>query len=153
LPKIVKGDFPPPSTLNGDVSNALEAIMMNGMALRRADRLSARDFAHQLSEYLYTASPGFSGETVAHFMTFLFKDELAVEGRKVDLPKGFIEQLTSWRQSTTQTRVPRPATPARKPPTSPGTRPGSAPGTGKRPALSRPGETRLDPLPDTLPRD
>ncbi len=145
LPRIVTADYAPPSALNPSVTPELEAIIAKAMALDREDRYpTGQAFAEALREYLYSDDPRFSPALLSQLMAWLFHDELAAEGRRMDVAPAFQEHLAVWRENSaadpTQGRVAplssgnngRPATR-----TNAG-RPSSAGGRGAQPASGRP---------------
>lgn len=99
LSKLVKGDFPRPRALNPEISPALERIVLTAMAQARADRYPHADaFQEALRTYLYTHAPTFSAASLSHLLMSLFEPELIAEGRPIQLPREFVEQLTRWRK-------------------------------------------------------
>ncbi len=110
LPRIVTADYAPPSALNPSVTPELEAIIAKAMALDREDRYpTGQAFAEALREYLYSNDPRFSPALLSQLMAWLFHDELAAEGRRMDVAPAFQEHLAVWRESSaadpTQGRV------------------------------------------------
>src|SRR5687767_4331748 len=99
LSKIVKGEFPKPRTVNPDITPALERILLTAMAYEKADRYpTAEAFQEALATYLYTHAPTFSASSLASLMGYLFEEELVKEGRPVQLPREFLEQVPLWRK-------------------------------------------------------
>jgi serine/threonine protein kinase len=97
LPRIARGDFPPPRAINPGLSPELERIVLTAMAVERERRFpSAEAFGEALETYLHTAVPDFPASALAHFMGYLFESELVAEGRPVRLPPDFLAQLEQW---------------------------------------------------------
>ncbi len=97
LRHIALGEFPRPSTLSPDLSPALEHILLKAMATEREQRYpSAQAFAEALCLYLHTSTPGLSPRALEHFLGYLFEPELVAEGRPVQLPCNFLQQLSRW---------------------------------------------------------
>ncbi len=99
LAKIVRGEFHRPRELNPDITPALERIILTAMAHERNDRYAtAEAFQEALAAYLYTHAPTFSASSLAHFMTYLFEPELVAEGRPIQLPRDFLDQVPLWQK-------------------------------------------------------
>jgi eukaryotic-like serine/threonine-protein kinase len=134
LPRIIEGDYPPPSTLNPAISPELEAVMGASMALDREQRYpTAQAFSEALREQLYSGWPRFSPAMLSQLLGHLFAEELAAEGRKVEVTPAFLEQLAAWQ-----------AQPVSEPMGAQARPPGSASGrtstsSGVRTVQSRPG--------------
>ncbi|MFL5358050.1 protein kinase domain-containing protein [Archangium sp.] len=136
LPRILAGDYAPPSSLNPAISPELESVMYTAMALDREERYpTAQAFSEALREQLYSAFPRFSPAMLSQFLGHLFTEELTAEGRRVEVTPAFLEQLAAWQSpegipTGVQSRPP--------PGTGPGnTRPST--GSGMRAVQSRPG--------------
>ncbi len=107
LSKIVRGEFPRPRELNPEITPALEKIILTAMAHEKADRYqTAEDFQQALSAYLYQNAPTFAPSGLAMFMGLLFEEELVAEGRPVQLPRDFLDQVSLWKGA--MPAVPRP---------------------------------------------
>ena len=97
LPRILDGDYPPPSSLNPAISPELEAVMATAMALDREQRYpTAQAFSEALREQLYSGWPRFSPAMLSQLLGHLFAEELAAEGRRVEVTPAFLEQLAAW---------------------------------------------------------
>ncbi len=163
LPRILEGDYARPSTLNPAISPELEAVMSTAMALDRQQRYpTAQAFSEALREQLYSGWPRFSPAMLSQLLGHLFAEELAAEGRKVEVTPAFLEQLAAWQAQPisepmgAQARPPgsasgrtstnpgvrsgqsRPGSDAGRPASNAGSRPGVRPSTngtgGGRPA-------------------
>ncbi len=109
LSKIVRGEFPRPRELNPDITPALERILLTAMAHEKGDRYqTAEDFQQALSAYLYQNAPTFAPSGLGMFMSLLFEEELVAEGRPVQLPRDFLDQVSLWKGA--MPAVPRPPT-------------------------------------------
>ncbi|MBN8230478.1 protein kinase [Corallococcus macrosporus] len=97
LPRIITGDCLPPSAINPTIGEDLETIIAHAMAVDREARYqTAKDLSESAVELLYRDTPRFTPTMLSQLMTYLFAEELAAEGRKVELPPGFKEQLAAW---------------------------------------------------------
>ncbi|HVG63711.1 MAG TPA: serine/threonine-protein kinase [Hyalangium sp.] len=97
LPRILAGDFVPPSQVNPAVSPQLEDILYRALALRREDRFqTAKELSEALVEMLYQENPRFTPSLLSQFVAHLFAEELTAEGRRVDLPPSFADHLSTW---------------------------------------------------------
>ncbi|RKH40438.1 PEGA domain-containing protein [Corallococcus interemptor] len=97
LPRIITGDCLPPSAINPAIGEELETIVAHAMAVDREARYqTAKDLSESSVELLYRDTPRFTPTMLSQLMTYLFAEELAAEGRKVELPPGFKEQLAAW---------------------------------------------------------
>ncbi|HYO67282.1 MAG TPA: protein kinase, partial [Archangium sp.] len=134
LPRILDGDYPPPSSHNPAITPELEAVMATAMALDRERRYpTAQSFSEALREQLYSGWPRFSPAMLSQLLGHLFAEELAAEGRKVEVTPAFLEQLAAWQ-----------AQPVSEPMGAQARAPGSAggrtsTGSGLRTVHSRPG--------------
>ncbi|RKH51556.1 serine/threonine-protein kinase [Corallococcus llansteffanensis] len=149
LPRIIEGDCLPPSAINPGVGEDLEQIVAHAMAVDRDARYqTAKDLSESLVEMLYRDTPRFTPTMLSQLMTYLFAEELAAEGRKVELPPSFKDQLAAWQSPSSEpsqgrARMPssngrssspgspgvaRPSSPGVTRPSSPGVRSPSAPG-------------------------
>ncbi|WP_223639845.1 serine/threonine-protein kinase [Corallococcus sp. EGB] len=151
LPRILQGDCLPPSAVNPTIGEDLESIIAHAMAVDRDTRYqTAKDLSESAVELLYRDTPRFTPAMLSQLMTYLFAEELAAEGRKVELAPGFKEQLAAWQSpgsepSQGRARLPssngrssNPGSPGVARPSSPGVARPSSPGvrsTGSTPAL------------------
>jgi serine/threonine protein kinase len=109
LSKIVNGEFPPPRQLNSDLPPELDAIVMKALAVDRERRFeSCHAFENALAEFLNFIAPRFSATALAHLVQELFRADLTDEGRVVQVPQSFLEQLSQWRGDALPT-IPRTA--------------------------------------------
>ena len=152
LPRILAGDFAPPSQVNPAVSPELEDIIYRAMALDRDQRYStAKELSENLVELLYRDNPRFTPTMLSQLVAHLFTEELTAEGRKVELPPSFAEQLVAWQTPGPSARTSSPGSGPRTPGTgnrtpsgsmrSTGSRPGSLPGARGPNPNSNPGRT------------
>ncbi|PTL84741.1 protein kinase [Vitiosangium sp. GDMCC 1.1324] len=150
LPRIIAGDFPPPSSLNPAIDPGLESVMYTAMALDRETRYpTAQAFSEALREQLYSAYPRFSPAMLSQLLGHLFAEDLAAEGRRVEVTPGFLEQLAAWQSQTAgETSGSHPRPPATGPGSSSG-RPST--GSGVR-AVQRPGSDGGRPVSGSTPR-
>ncbi|XHF22540.1 protein kinase [Corallococcus interemptor] len=160
LPRIITGDCLPPSAINPAIGEDLESIVAHAMAVDREARYqTAKDLSESAVELLYRDTPRFTPTMLSQLMTYLFAEELAAEGRKVELPPGFKEQLAAWQSPSSepsQGRARMPSSNGRSSsPGSPGVARASSPGVarpsspGVRASGSAPG---LRPSTDGAPR-
>jgi eukaryotic-like serine/threonine-protein kinase len=137
LPRILTGDYTPPSEVNPAISPELEEIIIKALALRREDRFQpAKALSEALVELLYRDNPRFTPSMLSQLVAHLFTDDLTAEGRKVELPASFADQLSSWQNPGPASAPGKARTPA------PGSGPrtpggGSRPSGSQRPASSR----------------
>ncbi|HSP78597.1 MAG TPA: protein kinase, partial [Myxococcaceae bacterium] len=97
LPRIIAGDYPPPSVINPAVPPELERVLGTAMALEREYRYpTAQSFAEALREQLYSDNPRFSPMLLSQLMGHLFAEELAAEGRRLEVTPAFLELLSEW---------------------------------------------------------
>jgi len=102
LPKLINGAFPRPSELRPDVPAELEALILKSLALNKNHRYqSSHAFGDALTGYLYSTAPRFSALSLSHFVQSLFRDDLVNEGRVVQVPASFTQDLEQWRTPTT----------------------------------------------------
>ncbi|MFL5343199.1 MAG: protein kinase domain-containing protein [Hyalangium sp.] len=135
LPKLSKGEFPRPREINPKLPQELEDILMGALAVRREDRYqSSRAFGDALSDFLFSIAPRFSELTLSHFVQDLFREKMSRDGRDIQVPRSFQEELASWRGE------PRAAAPA-EPPVAPA--PAPAPAPARPPTVSTPDSVRL----------
>jgi serine/threonine protein kinase len=116
LPRILAGDFAPPSQVNPAVSPELEDIIYRAMALDRDQRYStAKELSENLVELLYRDNPRFTPTMLSQLVAHLFTEELTAEGRKVELPPSFAEQLAAWQSPGPSARSSSPGSGPRTP--------------------------------------
>ena len=151
LPRILASDFAPPSQLNPAVGPELEEIIYRAMAPKRDQRYpTAKALSDDLVELLYRDNPRFTPTLLAQLLAHLFTEELTAEGRKVELPPTFSEQLVAWQNPGPGARTSSPGSGPRTPGGGQRTpsgsvrsantsRPGSSPGARGTP--SSPGRT------------
>lgn len=105
MQSIIKGEFPPPRSLNPRLSPALEATLLRAMAYAPADRFqSAQEMEHALADALHALGP--RPPPIADFMSFLFEPELLAEGQEVKLPRALLEAVPEWRRGPQPTEPP-----------------------------------------------
>ncbi|HEX8700302.1 MAG TPA: protein kinase, partial [Myxococcaceae bacterium] len=98
LSKIVNGEFPSPRQWNPDIPAELDAIVMRALATDREKRFeSCHAVETALADFLNFIAPRFSASSLSHLVQALFQQDLADEGRSVQVPQTFLEQLSSWR--------------------------------------------------------
>jgi serine/threonine protein kinase len=116
LPRILAGDFAPPSQVNPAVSPELEDIIYRAMARDRASRYStAKSLSEDLVELLYRDNPRFTPSMLSQLVAHLFTEELTAEGRKVELPPNFQELLAAWQNPGPGARTSSPGSGPRTP--------------------------------------
>ncbi|OJH36670.1 serine/threonine-protein kinase [Cystobacter ferrugineus] len=100
LPRLLAGDYPKPSTHNPSITPEVELVIATAMALEREQRYpTAQAFAEALREQLYSAWPRFSPSQVSQLLGHLFAEELAAEGRRVEVTPAFLELFAEWQQT------------------------------------------------------
>ena len=98
LNKIVRGDFPRPSTIAPHIDPQLEALLLKALATSRDDRFtSSLAFQEALAGYLFEIAPRFNQSNLAQLVDYLFQEELAQEGREVQPTESFLSQVNRWR--------------------------------------------------------
>ncbi|MCY1032996.1 serine/threonine protein kinase [Corallococcus sp. BB11-1] len=103
LPRIIDGDCLPPSAINPGVGEDLEQIVAHAMAVDRDARYqTAKDLSESLVEMLYRDTPRFTPTMLSQLMAYLFAEELTAEGRKVELPPSFKDQLAAWQSPSSE---------------------------------------------------
>ncbi|RYZ35104.1 MAG: PEGA domain-containing protein [Myxococcaceae bacterium] len=136
LPRIIDGDCLPPSAINPGVGEDLEQIVAHAMAVDRDARYqTAKDLSESLVEMLYRDTPRFTPTMLSQLMSYLFAEELTAEGRKVELPPSFKDQLAAWQSPSSepsQGRARMPSSNGRA--SSPGVSRPSSPGVVVRPS-------------------
>jgi len=137
LPRILVGDYTPPSQVNPAISPELEDIISKALALHREDRYqTAKELSEALVELLYRDNPRFTPSMLSQLVAHLFSEELSAEGRKVELPATFAEQLSTWQNPGPASSPGRP-----RPPSAGGARPSSSgrpANAGRSPTGERP---------------
>jgi serine/threonine protein kinase len=138
LPRIISGDYAPPSSLNPSVSQELESVIYTAMALDRDQRYpTAQAFSEALREQLYSAYPRFSPALVSQLLGHLFAEELAAEGRRLEVTPAFLELFATWQtQAPSDNSGTRPKLPSSANGSSSGRLPSS--NSSSRPALRTP---------------
>ena len=102
LPRLLTGDYPAPSSLNPSIPPELEQVMFTAMALEREQRYpTAHAFSEALREQLHSNWPRFSPSLVTQLLGHLFAEDLAAEGRKIEVTPTFLEQLAAWQAPAT----------------------------------------------------
>ena len=85
LERIKAVDVDPPSAVNPQVPARLDEIVMRALARDTEDRYQdARELHADLLEFLYPASPDLTQQSLAHFMTELFSDEVSGERARME---------------------------------------------------------------------
>jgi serine/threonine protein kinase len=98
LSRLVNGEFPSPRQLNPDLPLELETIIMRALAVDRERRFdSCHAFENSLAGFLNTIAPRFSAVSLSYFVQELFRQDLGDEGKVVQVPRSFLEQLSLWR--------------------------------------------------------
>jgi serine/threonine-protein kinase len=111
LPKLLAGAFPRPSILRPGLPPELDALVMKALALNKAQRFeSSHAFGDALTGYLYSTTPRFSALSLSHFVQELFREDLTQDGRAVQVPASFLEELELWRHPPTAPVAPPPVT-------------------------------------------
>jgi eukaryotic-like serine/threonine-protein kinase len=105
MQSIVRGEYPPPRSLNPGLTPALERAVMIAMAYRAEDRFAtALALADALSAVLHGLGP--RPPTVRDFMGFLFEPELLAEGTDVKPSRAVLELVPQWRKGGRPMSVP-----------------------------------------------
>ncbi|WP_256559396.1 serine/threonine-protein kinase [Myxococcus dinghuensis] len=108
LPRILTGDCLPPSALNSSVTPDVETVISHAMALDREVRYqTAKELSESLVELLYRDNPRFTPALLSQLMAYLFSEELAAEGRKVEVTPAFKEQVALWQSSAVESSAGR----------------------------------------------
>jgi eukaryotic-like serine/threonine-protein kinase len=111
LPKLITGAFPRPSVLRPELPAELDELVMKALALTKAQRFeSSHAFGDALTGYLYASTPRFSALSLSHFVQELFREDLTQDGRAVQVPASFLEELEQWRHPPTSPSAPPPVT-------------------------------------------
>ncbi|HYI02744.1 protein kinase domain-containing protein, partial [Hyalangium sp.] len=112
LPKLMHGTFPHPSLLRPELPAELDALVMKALAVKKGERFeSSNAFGDALTGYLYSTTPRFSALSLSHFVQDLFREDLTKDGRAVQVPASFAEEMAGWRIPSTSPSAPRPAVP------------------------------------------
>jgi len=102
LPKLLTGAFPRPSVLRPELPAELDALVMKALALTKQQRFeSSHAFGDALTGYLYASTPRFSALSLSHFVQELFREDLNKDGRAVQVPATFLDELELWRHPPT----------------------------------------------------
>jgi eukaryotic-like serine/threonine-protein kinase len=105
MQSIVRGEYPPPRSLNPGLTPELERAVMIAMAYRAEDRFAtALALADALSAVLHGLGP--RPPTVRDFMGFLFEPELLAEGADVKPSRAVLELVPQWRRGGRPMSVP-----------------------------------------------
>jgi eukaryotic-like serine/threonine-protein kinase len=98
IPRLINGEFPRPSDLRPDLPAELDDITMRALALRRGERFqSSHEFGEALAGFLYSSWPRFSTMSLSYFVQELFREDLTSEGRGVNVPDAFLEEMGRWK--------------------------------------------------------
>ncbi|KFE72407.1 serine/threonine protein kinase [Hyalangium minutum] len=101
--KLIKGEFPRPRELNPELPEELEDIVLHALTVNKAERVeSCHELGDALTAFLYAIEPRFSAMSIAHFVQKMFQEDLSAEGREVQVPRSFLEQMARWRRSTSE---------------------------------------------------
>ena len=80
LDRVRSADVPPPSTLNPEVPQRLDAIVMRALSRHREDRYqTARELQSDLLDFIHPMTSEELQQTLSQFMTTLFADEMTAE--------------------------------------------------------------------------
>ncbi|WP_426746333.1 protein kinase [Myxococcus faecalis] len=137
LTRMAQGDFPPPIQLRQELPPELNELILKALSVDVARRFeSANAFGDTLAAFLYSFAPRFSTMNLAYLVRELFREDLQKDGRELQVPPAFVEELSTWREQESPgsgARAPLPdVTPEDARPTTPGV------GAGVRPAPSGP---------------
>ncbi len=128
---LLTGDFPLPSSLNPEVPQELEQLILKGLALDRNARFrTAREMAQALNGLASQLYPDVHRSDLQSLMSVMFEEDLKAAGRPAEIRPGFREEVLDGTKPRLATDEAAAAT-GRTPPT-------GAPriATGKRKALS-----------------
>jgi serine/threonine protein kinase len=101
LRAIVDGKFPTPRSVNPRISHSLEKIVLKALATDRDKRhASALELQEELTHELYRTVPPAPPHGIAHFMNWLWRQEINALGMPTQLPKDFQEWLDRARRAT-----------------------------------------------------
>ena len=107
MQSIIRGEFPPPRSLNPRISPELEATLLRAMTYAPEARFaSAQEMEHALSDALHAL--GRRPPAISDFMAFLFEPELLAEGQEVNLPRALLAQVPEWRKGPRPDEPPEP---------------------------------------------
>jgi serine/threonine protein kinase len=102
LPKLIGGEFPSPRTHNAKVPIELDTLTMKALSLRKEARFeSSHAMEDALTAWLYSSTPRFSALSLSYFVQELFREDLIQEGRHVQVPASFLEELAAWKEPIT----------------------------------------------------
>ncbi|MBZ4411145.1 protein kinase [Myxococcus sp. XM-1-1-1] len=137
LTRMAQGDFPPPIQLRQELPPELNELILKALSVDVARRFeSANAFGDTLAAFLYSFAPRFSTMNLAYLVRELFREDLQKDGRELQVPPAFVEELSTWREQESPGSGPRAPLPDVTPedarPTTPGV------GAGVRPAPSGP---------------
>jgi eukaryotic-like serine/threonine-protein kinase len=125
--RVGRGEIPHPSVLRPDLPKELNDIVMKALTPERERRFeSSHAFGDALAGFLYSNFPRFSPMSIANLLRVLFRGDLAQEGRELDVPPSFLEEMKAWREPTaapeeqkTTRRIKAVQVPAKTAPTQP----------------------------------
>ncbi|GEN12572.1 Serine/threonine protein kinase [Myxococcus fulvus] len=137
LTRMANGDFPPPIQLRKELPPELNELIMKALSVDVARRFeSANAFGDTLAAFLYSFAPRFSTMNLAYLVRELFRVDLQKDGRELQVPPAFVEELSTWREQESPGSGPRAppqkVTPEDARPTTPGV------AAGVRPAVAGP---------------
>ncbi|AKF81754.1 tyrosine-protein kinase [Myxococcus fulvus 124B02] len=137
LTRMANGDFPPPIQLRKELPPELNELIMKALSVDVARRFeSANAFGDTLAAFLYSFAPRFSTMNLAYLVRELFREDLQKDGRELQVPPAFVEELSTWREQESPGSGPRAppqkVTPEDARPTTPGV------AAGVRPAVAGP---------------
>ncbi|MGI6395117.1 MAG: protein kinase domain-containing protein [bacterium] len=85
LEKIRKGDVPPPSMFNSNVTPELDRIVLKALSKNREERYQwASEFSEDLIKFSFNTGNAFSRQDMMSFMGEFFADELEEETAKLE---------------------------------------------------------------------
>lgn len=94
LPRLVKGQFPPPRQLRPHLPPRLVEILLKALEVSPERRFaSSQEFAEALSQFLAMAAPRFSPSSLGWLVQELFREDLEAQGRSVQVPTSFLREL------------------------------------------------------------
>ncbi len=104
LTRLIRGEFPPPRELNPALPPELSDIVMRALCVEREQRFESCDaFEDALVGFLNTLSSRVSSTSLSHFVQEMFREDLTREGKVVQVPASFLEQLARWKGSAALT--------------------------------------------------
>ena len=84
LKKIQECKIPRPSSINPNVPEELDRILMKALQKDRSKRYSnMEDFARELNKFLYSTYPEFNASDLSYFAKELFKEEIKEDREKL----------------------------------------------------------------------